>query len=45
MLSQFDLNHSLTAGGMLGKDVQDQRDSINHITSEDLFEIALLGWT
>src|SRR4029079_5646371 len=41
-LRQLDLHGAVLAGCVLSKDVEDQRDPIDHVDREELFEVALL---
>ena len=39
---QLHLEHALPAGGMLGEDVEDDRNPVHHVALEQLLEVALL---
>ena len=41
-LGQLHLHHALLALGVLGEDVEDQRDAVDHVDREQLLEVALL---
>lgn len=43
-LGEFDLQHAFLARRMLGENIKDEGDAIDHVTLKDLFEIALLRW-
>src|SRR5450631_2964255 len=42
-LRELDLHRALLARRVLGEDVEDERDAIDHIDREQLLEVALLG--
>ena len=42
-LGELDLDHALLARGVLGEDVEDQRDPVDDVDLEELLEVALLG--
>ena len=39
---EFDLQHALPAGGVLGEDVEDHGHPVHDVTLEQLLEVALL---
>ena len=41
-LGELDLDHALLAAGVLGEDVEDQRDPVDDVALEQLLEVALL---
>src|SRR5262249_26145207 len=41
-LRELDLHHALLTPGVLGEDVEDQRDPVDHVDAEELLEVALL---
>ena len=42
-LRELDLHHALLARGVLGEDVEDQRDAVDDVAFEQLLQVALLG--
>jgi hypothetical protein len=43
-LRQFDLKFSFVASGTQGKDIENERDAINHTSFEQFCQVTLLRW-